>query len=118
MQIMQECALGKIAERRHRRGRCPQPSPSSFLKPGISTQKLARKPQWDIRVGRCGLSLLAPTIQVSNKVRGFVGLEESCSLFRFTRNALGVRKAIGQAGKKLSGEVLSGWGWFGHRSSR
>ena len=44
-----------------------------------------------------------------NQVRGFVGLEDRGSLFRFPRDTLGVREAIGQAGEKLAGEVLSGW---------
>jgi hypothetical protein len=53
-----------------------------------------------------------------NQVRGFVGLEGRGSLFRFPRDTLGVRKAIGQAGEKLAGEVLGGCDGFGHRSPR
>ena len=41
-------------------------SPSSLPEPGISTQKLARKPQWDIQVATVGLTPLAPTIRVGH----------------------------------------------------
>jgi hypothetical protein len=34
-----------------------------------------------------------------NKVRGFLGLEDHGSSFRFPRDTLGVRKAIWQAGE-------------------
>ena len=47
-----------------------------------------------------------------NQVRGFVELEDHGSLFRFPRDAFGMRKAIGQGGEELAGEVLSGCGRF------
>src|SRR5450830_1613518 len=52
------------------------------------------------------------------EVRGLGGLEYRGSLFRFARDTFGMRKAVGQAGEKLAGEVLSGCGGFSHRSSR
>jgi hypothetical protein len=54
----------------------------------------------------------------SNKVRGFIRLEDCGDLFRFPRDPLRMGEAIGQAGEKLAGEVLSGCGRLGHRSSR
>jgi hypothetical protein len=53
-----------------------------------------------------------------NEIGGFVGLEDHGSLFRFPRDTLGVRKAIGQAGEKLAGEVLSGCESFSHQPTR
>jgi hypothetical protein len=53
-----------------------------------------------------------------NQVRGFVRLEDCGSLFRFPRDTLGVRKAIGHAGEKLAGQVLSGCGRFSHQLTR
>jgi hypothetical protein len=53
-----------------------------------------------------------------NKACGFVGLEDHGSLFRFPRDTLRVRKAIGHAGEKLAGQVLSGCGRFSHQLTR
>jgi hypothetical protein len=52
------------------------------------------------------------------KVRSFVELEDRRSLFRFPRDTLGVSKAIGHAGEKLAGKVLSGCESFSHQSTR
>jgi hypothetical protein len=53
-----------------------------------------------------------------SEIRGFVGLEDGSSLLRFTRDTLSVREAIGQAGEKLAGKVLSGYGRFSHQRTR
>jgi len=52
-----------------------------------------------------------------SKVRGFVGLEDHGRLFRFPRDTLSAREALGHAGEKLAGKVLSGCERFSHRPS-
>jgi hypothetical protein len=52
------------------------------------------------------------------KIRGFVGFEDCGCLFRLPRDTFGMRKAIGQAGEKLAGEVFSGYGRFSHQPTR
>ena len=54
----------------------------------------------------------------SNKIGGFVGLEDRGSLFRFPRDPLRVRDALGQTSEKLAGKVLSGWLVLAHRTTR
>ena len=53
-----------------------------------------------------------------HKVRGFLRLEDSGNFLVLSRDTLGVRKAIGQGGEKLAGQVLSGCGRFSHQLTR
>jgi hypothetical protein len=65
---------------------------------------------------RCVSDVVEP--RGRNQVRGFVGLEDSSNFLGLSSDPLRVRDAIGQAGKKFAGEVLSGWLVFGHRTTR
>ena len=53
-----------------------------------------------------------------DKIGGFVGFEDGGSFFRFPRDPLRVRDALGQPSEKLAGNILSRWLVLGHRTTR